>query len=331
VIQDGPSRLQDYLSIRPDVADALRQRRAVVALESTIIAHGMPYPTKLETARSVEAIIRRGGAVAATIAVLDGRIRIGLDDEDLELLATDRSILKLSRRDLPVALASGSHGATTVAATMICAALAGINVFVTGGLGGVHRGGEATFDISADLEELARTDVAVVCAGAKAILDLPKTLEYLETRGVPVLGYGTDEFPAFYTPSSGLPVSHRCDTPAEVARVLRTKWQLGLHGGVVVANPIPPEDALDPSVVDAAVATALAEARQNGVEGKATTPFLLSRIEALTGGASLAANIALVQHNAAIGAAIAVAYANLLGERGALLRKPPLSRQRAIG
>jgi pseudouridine-5'-phosphate glycosidase len=303
--------MQDYLSIRPEIAEALQANRPVVALESTIISHGMPYPRNVETARTVERTVRAAGAVPATVAILDGRIRIGLDDEDLERLATGPEVMKVSRRDLPVALATGTDGATTVAATMICASLAGIPIFVTGGIGGVHRGAETSFDVSADLEELARTDVAVVCAGAKAILDLPKTLEYLETRGVPVLGFCTDELPAFYTPGSGLPVVHRCDTPEEVARILRAKWQLGLKGGVVIGNPIPAAAALDAAAIDAAIAEAQAEAGTLGIRGKDVTPFLLSRLEALTEGRSLEANVALVAHNARVGARIAVAYAAL--------------------
>jgi pseudouridine-5'-phosphate glycosidase len=246
--------------------------------------------------------------VPATIAVLDGRIRVGLGDAELQRLATEAGLAKLSRRDLPIALATGGSGATTVAATMICAAAAGIAVFATGGIGGVHRGGESSLDISADLEELARTKVAVVCAGAKAILDLPRTLEYLETRGVPVVGFRTSAFPAFYTRDSGLSVDHRAETADEVARIMAVQWRLG-GGGLVVANPIPEADALDPALVDRAIAAALAEAGQAGIRGKDVTPYLLGRLEALTGGISLAANIALVLNNAATGAAIAVAYA----------------------
>lgn len=316
--------MQEYLSIRPEVAEALQANRPVVALESTIISHGMPYPRNVETARTVERTIRAAGAVPATIAILDGRIRIGLDDEDLERLATGPEVMKVSRRDLPVVLATGADGATTVAATMICAKLAGIPVFVTGGIGGVHRGAETSFDVSADLEELARTDVAVVCAGAKAILDLPKTLEYLETRGVPVIGFCTDELPAFYTPGSGLPVVRRCDTPEEVARILRAKWQLGLRGGVVIGNPIPAAAALDAAAIDAAIAEAQVEAGTLGIRGKDVTPFLLSRLEALTEGRSLEANVALVAHNARVGARIAVAYAALQAASPPLPRPPRL-------
>jgi pseudouridine-5'-phosphate glycosidase len=267
----------------------------------------MPYPRNLETARRVEATIRRAGAVPATIAVLDGRVRVGLGAAELERLATASGLAKLSRRDLPIALATGGSGATTVAATMICAAAAGIAVFVTGGIGGVHRGGESSLDVSADLEELARTKVAVVCAGAKAILDLPRTLEYLETRGVPVVGFRTSAFPAFYSRDSGLAVDHRAESADEVARIMAAQWRLG-GGGLIIANPIPEADAPDPALIDRAIATALAEAERAGIRGKAVTPYLLGRLEALTGGISLTANIALVLDNAATGAAIAVAY-----------------------
>ncbi len=294
----------------PEVADALSGGRPVVALESTVIAHGMPYPANLETARALEGVVRAEGAVPATIAVLDGRIRIGLDDEALERLARGGAgVLKLSRRDLPVALATGVPGATTVAATMIAARLAGIALFATGGIGGVHRGAETSFDVSADLDELARTSLCVVCAGAKSILDLPKTLEVLETRGVPVLGFGTDTFPAFYSRSSGLPVAHRCDSAAAVAGILRAKWDLGLEGGVLLANPIPAADALDGAAMEAAIARALAEAEARGITGKAVTPFLLAALERITGGRSLAANKALIRANAALAARVAVAYA----------------------
>lgn len=311
--------MHEFLSITPAVTDAIQRRRPVVALESTIIAHGMPYPDNLATARRVEAAVRDGGAVPATVAVLDGRIRIGLEDEDLERLAQGPAVMKLSRRDLPVALATGGIGATTVSATMIGARLAGIAVFATGGLGGVHRGADTSFDISADLEELARTEVCVVCSGAKSILDLPKTLEYLETRGVPVLGFGTGEFPAFYTRSSGLAVSHRCDTAEEVARIMGVKWRLGLGGGVVLANPVPETDAADAAAIDAAIATALDEADRQGIHGKAVTPFLLARVAALTGGDSLKANIALVCDNARVAATVAVAYS----EQQAVAGLPP--------
>jgi len=301
--------LTDMLIVAPEVADALNAGRPVVALESTIISHGMPYPRNVETAREVERIVRENGAVPATIAVLDGRMRVGLDDDTLERLGQAQGIAKLSRRDLPVILGRGGDGATTVSATMIIAHLAGIRIFVTGGIGGVHRGAERTFDISADLQELARTPVAVICAGAKSILDLPKTLEFLETSGVPVIGYGTDEFPAFYCRSSGLALPHRCDTPAEVASVLRTQQVLGYPGGTVIANPIPVPDALSIGEIDAAIARALGEAEAEGIQGKDVTPYLLARLVELTGGRSLEANIALVKHNAKVGSRIAGALA----------------------
>ncbi|PWC77282.1 pseudouridine-5'-phosphate glycosidase [Azospirillum sp. TSH64] len=294
----------------PEIADALATGHPVVALESTVISHGMPYPRNLETARALEAEVRAAGALPATIAVMDGRIRIGLDDEALERLATaGHAARKLSRRDLPVALATRAFGATTVAATMIGARLAGIPVFATGGIGGVHRGAETSFDISADLDELARTSVCVVCAGAKSILDLPKTLELLETRGVPVLGFGTEEFPAFYSRRSGLSVDHRCDNVQEVAEILRTKWQLGLEGGVLLANPIPAVDELDADAMEAAVAQALADADARRIKGKDITPHLLAALEAITGGRSLTANIALIRNNARVAAGVAAALA----------------------
>jgi Uncharacterized enzyme involved in pigment biosynthesis len=304
------------LTLTPEVADALHDGRPVVALESTVIAHGMPYPKNLETARELEATVRAEGAIPATIAVLDGRIRIGLDDAALERLASGgKAVMKLSRRDLPVALATGAPGATTVAATMIAARLAGIAVFATGGLGGVHRGAETSFDVSADLDELSRTSVCVVCTGAKSILDLPKTLEVLETRGVPVLGFGTDEFPAFYSRNSGLPVSHRCDNVTEVANILKAKWDLGLEGGVVLANPIPEADALDGATMEKAIAEALADAEARGIVGKSVTPFLLAALERITAGRSLTANMALIRNNAVVAARIAAAYAALSGSR----------------
>ncbi|WP_207476421.1 pseudouridine-5'-phosphate glycosidase [Arenibaculum pallidiluteum] len=308
--------MHEFLSVRPEVAAALRDRRPVVALESTIISHGMPWPRNAETARAVEDAVRAAGAVPATIAVLDGRVRIGLDDEDLERLARGgAAVTKLSRRDMGIAIATGADGATTVAATMICARLAGIAVFATGGIGGVHRGAETSFDISADLEELAHTPVAVVCAGAKAILDLPKTAEYLETRGVPVLGWRTDTLPAFYTRSSGLPVTRRCEDAAEVARILDAQWRLGIQGGAVVANPIPEAAAMDPAEIDAWIEEALADATRRGVAGKEVTPFLLARVEELTGGRSLDANIALVKENATVAAGVAAALAELAATR----------------
>lgn len=321
--------MHDYLAIQPEVQAALRAGRPVVALESTLISHGLPSPTNVETALAIEATVRERGAVPATIAVLDGRIRIGLDREDIGRLAESGrqgGIRKVSRRDLPLVLAQGADGATTVAATMIAADLAGIPVFATGGIGGVHRGVETTLDISADLEELARTGVAVVCAGAKAILDLPKTLEYLETKGVPVIGFGTDRFPAFYATAMGLPVDARCDTAAEVARVLHAKWRLGLDGGVLVAVPIPEAAALDAEVVEDAVRQAVAQANDRDIKGKELTPFLLRRLEELTAGASLAANRALLLNNAAVAADLAAAYATLKVETS-LPRRPPASKR----
>jgi pseudouridine-5'-phosphate glycosidase len=294
-----------------EVATALNAGRPVVALESTIIAHGMPHPTNLDTAQAVEAAVRGAGTVPATIAVLDGVIRVGLSASELERVATSPDLPKLSRRDLPFAIAQGGSGATTVAATMIGAHMAGIRVFATGGIGGVHRGAEASFDISADLEELARTPVAVVCAGAKLILDLPKTLEVLETRGVPVVGYGTDDFPAFYCRSSGLPVPQRIDSAADVARLIAA--QDGLPGpcGAVIAVPVPEGDDLPRETIDRAIDQALEEAEGRGITGKEVTPFLLERVVEITGGASLTANIALVRNNARVAGEIAAALAAL--------------------
>ncbi len=291
------------------VAAAQAAGRPVVALESTIIAHGMPYPQNVRTAREVEDLIRKHGAEPATIAVIGGRIRIGLSDAELELLGRSGEAQKVSRRDLPAVLAGGGLGATTVAGTMICAALAGIEVFVTGGIGGVHRGAQETFDISADLQELARTSVAVVCAGAKSILDLALTLEYLETHGVPVLSCEQDNFAAFYTRDSGLRADFRLDDPAAQARFIRTKWDLGLAGGVVLSTPVPAAAALEREAIDGWTLQALAEAKERGIGGKALTPFLLERLQALTGGRSLATNIALVKHNAEVGARLALALA----------------------
>jgi pseudouridylate synthase len=297
--------VSDVLAIHPAVAEALAAGRPVVALESTIVAHGLPFPHNLETARAVEAAVRAQGTMPATIAVLDGKLRVGLEADELERLAKARDALKVSRADLAYAIASGRIGATTVAATMIAAHRAGIAIFATGGIGGVHRGVEATLDISADLEELARTPVAVVCAGAKAILDLPRTLEYLETRGVTVIGYGTNDFPAFWCRASGLPAPLRLDTPAEIARLLATKRALGLDTGTVIANPIPPEHEIPWPEIAAHVDAALAEAIQRGIAGKAVTPFLLDRLVALTEGRSLAANKALILANARVAAQIA--------------------------
>lgn len=280
-----------------------------MALESTIIAHGMPYPQNLETAKRIEDIVRKKGCVPATVAVYNGKIQVGLDDELLEKLATEPT-QKISRRDLPVALASGELGATTVSATLIGAHKAGIKVFVTGGIGGVHRGAEKTFDISSDLEELAMSDVAVVSAGVKSILDLEKTLEVLETKGVPVLGFQTDELPAFYTRTSGLKLQKRVESAAEVADIMRAKWSLGLRGSILVANPIPSEDEADSVSITEAITAALSEADTQGIYGKAVTPFVLSQVAEVTGNASLKSNIALVENNARLGADIAMAYAS---------------------
>ena len=297
------------LKIADEVRDAIAARRAVVALETTIVTHGMPYPENLATARSLESEVRAGGAVPATIAVMGGAVRVGLADAELECLATTKGVLKLSRNDLAYAIATGQPGATTVAATMICARLAGIRVFATGGIGGVHRGAESSFDVSADLEELARTSVAVVCAGAKALLDLPKTLEYLETRGVPVIGYGTSEFPAFWSRSSGLPVPLRLDSIAEIARLLDLKWSLGLEGGAVVANPAGVADEIPREEMEPYIEAAVRAAAARGISGKGVTPYILSRLVEITGGRSLKANIALARGNARVAAALASAWA----------------------
>lgn len=297
------------LRITDEVAAALRDGRPVVALESTIISHGMPYPQNVAMATEVEGIVREHGAVPATIAVLDGVPRIGLDAEDLELLASHGDVAKVSVRDLPYVVARGVHGATTVAATMRLAALAGIRVFVTGGLGGVHRGAPESFDVSADLTELSETDVTVVSAGVKSILDIGLTLEKLETLGVPVLVEGSDEFPSFFSRSSGHAAPMRVDGAEQVAAVMRAKWDLGIAGGIVVAQPIPVEDEIPAAEIDGIIAQALADMDDLGITGKAATPYLLGRIVEITGGASLTANIALVRANARLGAAIARAYA----------------------
>lgn len=302
--------MHPLVSPSPEVARALRDGAPVVALESTIIAHGMPWPRNAQAALALEAEVRAHGAVPATIAIVEGRLRAGLAPEEVERLAREaHSVTKASRRDLAMVVARGGTGATTVAATMIVAALAGIRVFATGGIGGVHRGAETSFDISADLQELARTPVAVVCAGAKAILDLRLTLEYLETQGVPVLGYGTDRFPAFWSRDSGLSVDARYDDVRDIARVMRTQWDLGLTAGFVIANPIPAAHELPRERVEAAITEALATATARGIAGKAVTPFLLERVNALTEGASLDSNVELVRSNARVAAAIAVAYA----------------------
>lgn len=302
--------MKQYLDIHPEVSEALAKGLPVVALESTIISHGMPYPQNVEMANKVERIIREGGAVPATIAILDGRLKVGLSPDDLALLATHKDIKKVSRRDMGMIVAKKWHGATTVATTMYIASLAGIKVFVTGGIGGAHRGAETTFDISADLMELAQTSVAVVCAGAKSILDIGLTLEYLETHGVPVIGLDTDVFPAFYTNTSPFGVDANL-SPEEVALTMQAKWDLGLSGGLVIANPIPDAYAMEASFIDEAIQKALLEADEKGIKGKAITPFLLGKIKELTKGKSLEANLELVYHNAKKGAEIAKAYAGL--------------------
>ncbi len=298
--------MNKYLDVSPEVAEALRLGKPVVALESTIISHGMPYPQNVETALKVEAVIRENGAVPATVAIIGGRLKAGLSADEIEYLGKKgRDVIKASRRDLPVLVARGADGATTVTTTMMIAAMAGIRVFATGGIGGVHRGAETTMDISADLEELAKTQVMVICAGAKSILDLGLTLEYLETKGVTVIGYGTDELPAFYTRRSGLKVDYRMDTPQEIADAFRVKMEAGLEGGMLVTNPVPVEYSMDPEVIDAAISQALSEAAEKGIRGKEITPFLLARIKDITGGDSLNSNIQLVLNNARLAAAVA--------------------------
>ncbi|WP_141730753.1 pseudouridine-5'-phosphate glycosidase [Oligoflexus tunisiensis] len=301
--------MHPYLDIHPEVAQAKAEGRAVVALESTIISHGMPYPQNVATAREVEAIIRSEGAVPATIGIIKGRVKIGLTEEELESFGQNRSVEKVSRRDFPLLVAQKMDGATTVAGTMIAAQWAGIRIFVTGGLGGVHRGAAESWDISADLTELMQTDVCVICAGVKSILDIPKTLEVLETSGVPVIGYGTDEFPAFFTRSSGCPVLQRVDDLAALAGIIRTKYELGLKGGVVVANPIPAEHEIPAIEIDKTIEEALSDAQRQGISGKAVTPFLLKNIVERTQGRSLKSNIALVKNNARVGARLAVSVA----------------------
>jgi len=301
-----------YLDIQPEIKDALAKNLAVVALESTIISHGMPYPQNKETALQVEAIIRAHGAIPATIAIIKGKLKIGLSLEEIDYLAKSGSkIIKASRRDLPYLLAQHSDGATTVASTMIAADLAGIRVFATGGIGGVHRGASDSFDISADLQELANTNVAVVCAGIKAILDLGLTLEYLETFGVPVLGFQTDELAAFYSRKSGFKVNYNMESPKAIAALLNTKWDLNLKGGVIIANPIPYDKELDFKIMDSAINQALKEEKKRGIKGKESTPFLLGKVKELTGGLSLEANIQLVYNNAKLASQIAVEFVKL--------------------
>lgn len=295
--------MNKYLDLSPEVAAAKAAGKPIVALESTIISHGMPYPQNVETALKVEQTIRENGAVPATIAIIGGRLKAGLTPEQIEYLGKKgRGVAKASRRDLPVLVARGEDGATTVTTTMIIAALAGIKVFATGGIGGVHRGAETTMDISADLEELAKTPVMVICAGAKSILDLGLTLEYLETKGVPVIGYGTEELPAFYTRHSGFKVDYRIDSPEELAAAFRAKMEMGLDGGMLVTNPIPEEYSMDPGRINDAIDKAIEESKALGIHGKETTPFLLARIKDITGGDSLASNIQLVLNNARLAA-----------------------------
>ena len=301
-----------YLDIAPEVQEALANGKPVVALESTIISHGMPYPQNVETALNVEKIIRENGAVPATIAVIGGRMKAGLTPEEIDYLGkTGAGVAKASRRDLPVLVSLGRDGATTVTTTMMIAHMAGISVFATGGIGGVHRGAETTMDISADLEELAQTPVMVVCAGAKSILDLGLTLEYLETKGVPVIGYGTNELPAFYTRKSGFGVDYELDTPEELAAAFHAERELGMKNGMLVTNPIPEKYSMDHKVIDKAIEQALAEAKAQGIHGKETTPFLLAKVKDLTGGDSLESNIQLVYNNAVLGAKTACALAAL--------------------
>ena len=304
--------MNPYLDVNPAVAQALAEGKPVVALESTIISHGMPYPQNVETALKVEEIIRQNGAVPATIAILGGRLKAGLSPAEIEYLGKQgQKVTKASRRDLSVLVAQGADGATTVATTMMIAHMAGIKLFATGGIGGVHRGAESTMDISADLEELGQTDVMVVCAGAKAILDLKLTLEYLETKGVPVLGYQTQELPAFYTRTSGLKVDYQVDSPEMLAKILKTQHDLGLHGGILVTNPIPEQYSMDADAINAVIDQAIAEAQEKGIHGRETTPFLLAKVKEITGGDSLEANIQLVFNNAKLAAQTAAAYATL--------------------
>ena len=304
--------LNKYLDVSPEVAAAVAEGKPVVALESTIISHGMPYPQNVETALKVESIIRENGAVPATIAILGGRLKAGLAPEEIEYLGKQGpKVAKASRRDLAVLCARGADGATTVTTTMMIAHMAGIQIFATGGIGGVHRGAETTMDISADLEELAQTPVMVVCAGAKSILDLGLTLEYLETHGVPVIGYGTKELPAFYTRKSGFAVDYEIDSPAELAAAFRASLDMGLKGGMLVTNPIPEEYSMDPAVINKAIDEAVAEAKAQGIHGKETTPFLLARIKDITGGDSLDSNIQLVFNNARLAAQTAAELCRL--------------------
>ena len=301
-------KLSDYLDIHPDVENAIKNNEPVVALESTIISHGMPYPKNVETALMVEETVRLNKAVPATIAIINGKLKVGLTNDEIEYLATNEEVKKVSRRDLPITVAQKLSGSTTVASTMIIASLAKIAIFATGGIGGVHRGAENTMDISADLEELANTNVCVVCAGAKAILDLGLTLEYLETKGVPVIGYKTSELPAFYSSESGFDVDYKIDSAQEIAEILKIKWDLSLNGGVLVTNPIPVAFELETGVMNDAINQAIIEADNNKISGKKITPYLLSKVNEITQGKSLEANIKLIQNNADLAAKIALHY-----------------------
>ena len=301
-------KLSDYLDIHPDVENAIKNNEPVVALESTIISHGMPYPKNVETALMVEETVRSNKAVPATIAIINGKLKVGLTNDEIEYLATNEEVKKVSRRDLPITVAQKLSGSTTVASTMIIASLAKIAIFATGGIGGVHRGAENTMDISADLEELANTNVCVVCAGAKAILDLGLTLEYLETKGVPVIGYKTSELPAFYSSEAGFDVDYKIDSAQEIAEILKTKWNLSLDGGVLVTNPIPVAFELETGVMNDAINQAIIEADNNKISGKKITPYLLSKVNEITQGKSLEANIKLIQNNADLAAKIALHY-----------------------
>jgi pseudouridine-5'-phosphate glycosidase len=303
-------KYSDYLDIHPDVEKAIKNKEPVVALESTIISHGMPYPKNVETALMVEDTVRSNKAVPATIAIINGRLKVGLTNEEIEFLATNEEVKKVSRRDLPITVAQKLSGSTTVASTMIIASLAKIAIFATGGIGGVHRGAENTLDISADLEELANTNVCVVCAGAKAILDIGLTLEYLETKGVPVIGYKTSELPAFYSSESGFDVDYKIDSALEIAEILKTKWSLSIDGGVLVTNPIPVAFELESSIMNEAINEAIIEANNENISGKEITPYLLSKVNELTEGKSLDANIKLIQNNANLASKIALHYSN---------------------
>ena len=303
--------MNNYLSVAPEIAQALAEGRPVVALESTILSHGMPYPENVEFSHKVEQIVREEGAIPATTAIIGGKLKVGLTAEELEIMCRADGVGKVSRRDVAVYLATGKTGATTVATTMMLAEMAGIRVFATGGIGGVHRGAETTMDISADLQELSHTNVAVVCAGAKSLLDIPKTLEYLETMGVPVLGMGTEDFPAFYCRRSGCKVDAKVDTPAEAAAILKTKWELGLAGGVVIGNPIPAQYELDYDEMEKVINRALDAAKAEGIRGKETTPFLLAHIKDYTKGVSFASNLQLAYNNARVASRIAIELAKL--------------------